>query len=329
MPGPKIGVVIHTTLRDQIFTPADIERLNALGDVRYTDAPTPLTVEAACHLLQDCEVGLGSWRTPYPNAELVTACQHLRLWEHAAGTVKHFFGPHLEGRDLTVASCKTAIADSVAELTLGEIILGLRQILPNAAANRLGAAPAPANHKGLFAATVGVLGASEVGKRVLRLLQPFGCRILLYDPTLTPEQAVALGATLVPDVLELCRNSDAITLHTPNIPACYHLLDAEAFAAMPDDAVFINTARGDCIDEAALIAELEKGRLFAFLDVTSPEPTAPNSPLRRLPNVVLNSHIAGLAAANIGKQAVDDIAAFLRGERPLCVVTADQLDYTA
>ena len=84
-----------------------------------------------------------------------------------------------------------------------------------------------------------------------------------------------------------------------------------------------------CIDEDALIAELAKGRLFAFLDVSAPEPAADDSPLRKLPNVVYSSHITGGPGTNIGRQAVDDIAAFLRGEQPTCVVTEDMLDRLA
>jgi len=329
MSRPRIGIVIHTKLRDQLFAPEDLERLHTLGEVRATDSPTPLSVEDACALLADCEIGLGSWGTPYPDARLMAACPQLRLWEHVAGTVKHMFGPHLEERELTIASCKTAIADSVAEMTLGQILLGLRRIFPNAEANRRGKTPPPADLKTLYGATVGVIGASEVGKRIIRLLRLFPCKILLTDPTVSESQAAALGATLESDLLTLCRASDVVTLHTPNIPACYHLLGAQEFGAMRADTVFINTARGDCIDEAALIAELEQGRLFAFLDVSSPEPPADDSPLRRLPNVVYTSHIAGPAAQNLGHQAVEDVASFLRGDRPLCVVTADQLAYTA
>jgi phosphoglycerate dehydrogenase-like enzyme len=127
----------------------------------------------------------------------------------------------------------------------------------------------------------------------------------------------------------LCTASDVVTLHTPALPSTARMLRAEHFQAMRDDAVFVNTARGLCIDEAALAVELAKGRLFACLDVTDPEPAAADSPLRRLPNVVLTSHIAGPAAFNLGAQAVDDIAAFLRGRKPLCVQTPDMLDRIA
>jgi phosphoglycerate dehydrogenase-like enzyme len=305
----RIGVVIHTRLCDKLFTPQDRRRLEKLGDVRWTDSPDPLTDVAAAALLADADVGVGSWGTPCPKSpELVAACPKLGLWEHVAGTVRHMFGPHVAGRKLAIASCKTAIADNVAEVTLGAIILGLRRLCENAAANRSGKAAWPAKMKGLYGSTVGVIGASEVGKRVIRLLAPFGCRLLLYDPFVTARQAAAMGVERVTDLLKLCRASDGVTLHTPALPSTAKLLRAAHFRAMRDDAVFINTARGMCVDEAALIRELAKGRLWAFIDVTDPEPAADDSPLRRLPNVVLTSHLAGLPWFNMGAQAVDDIA---------------------
>ena len=326
----KIGVVIHTDLRDQLFSPEDRSRLEGLGEVRWTDSPKPISVESAIELVRDADVGIGSWGTPSPKfPELVEACPRLRLWEHVAGTVKYMFGPHLEGRNLVIASCKTAIADCVAEMTLGEIILGLRRVFENAAANRRGPAAKPANLKVLYGATVGVVGASEVGKRVIRLLGPFRCRVLLYDPFLADCDAADLGAERASDLADLCARSDVVTLHTPALPATEKMLGEREFRAMRDDAVFINTARGACVDEAALAAELAKGRLFAFLDVSDPEPAPANSLLRRLPNIIYTSHIAGPATFNMGAQAVDDVAAFLAGRPPLCVVTPDQLERTA
>jgi len=328
----RIGVIIHTALRKNLFSPEDAGRLEKLGEVRWTDAADPLSDQAAAGLLMDCDVGVGSWGTPCPkSAELMAACPKLRLWEHVAGTVRHMFGPHLAGRRprLVIASCKTAIADCVAEMTLGQIIMGLRRACENAAANRAGPTGKPANLRVLYGSTVGVVGASEVGRRVIRLLRPFGCRILVYDPFITDKEAAKMGAARAKGLLELCRASNVVTLHTPALPSTAGLLGADHFRAMQGDAVFINTSRGSCIDESALVAELAKGRLFAFLDVTEPEPAAADSPLRKLPNVALTSHIAGPATFNLGAQAVDDIAAFLRGKRPLCVQTEDMLDRIA
>ena len=84
-----------------------------------------------------------------------------------------------------IASCKTAIADDVAEWTLGEIIVGLRQVPANAAANRAGIGAKPERIRVLSQSTVGIVGASEVGKRVAKRLESTGCRILIFDPFLS------------------------------------------------------------------------------------------------------------------------------------------------
>jgi phosphoglycerate dehydrogenase-like enzyme len=239
------------------------------------------------------------------------------------------FGPHLDGRDLAIATCAPAIAESVAEITLGCLIVGLKRLLPNAAANRNGRAPKPANGRSLMMSTIGIVGASQVGRRTIRNLRPHGCTILLYDPYVTADQAREVGAEKADDLLDLCRRSHAVALHTPALPATRHLMGSEQFRAMPDDGIFINNSRGECMDEAALIAELEKGRLTAFLDVSHPEPAADDSPLRRLPNVFYTSHIAGGVDWKIGRQVVDDAEAFLAGRRPTMVVTQDMLERMA
>jgi phosphoglycerate dehydrogenase-like enzyme len=325
----KIGVVVHQPLQDQVFSTQDRRRLESLGEVIWTDAQGPLPLEQAAKLLADCEIGVGTWGTVRPSAELLALCPKLRLWEHAAGTVRHMFGDHLKGRNLMIASCAPAIAENVAETTLGCLIVGLKRIIPNANDNRRGRTPKPPNARALASTTIGLIGASQVGRRVIRNLRPHGPTILLYDPFVTQAQAQELGAQKRDDLVDLCRQSNAVTLHAPNLPSTKGMLTAKHFQAMPDDCVFVNTARGDCVDEPALIEELQKGRLFAFLDVTSPEPAADDSPLRRLPNVILTSHIAGGADYKIGRQVVDDIASFLRGERPAMVVTEEMLDRVA
>ena len=321
----KIGVVVHRDLLEIIFSERDQQRLNSLGDVRWTQSPKPISVEQACELLADCEIGLGGWDTPYPNAALMAACPQLRLWEHAAGSVKKMFGPHLKGRDIMIASCNPALAECVAEATLGIIILGLKGYFEDVRKGRGQEVPPWTNSRTLYGVTIGVIGASTVGRKVIEYLKAFPCRIMLYDPFVSEDQAERMGVHLSAKLLELCGTSDVVTLHTPHLPSTNKLLAAEHFQAMKEDAIFINTSRGQCINQAALIAELQKGRLVAYLDVSDPEPAPPDSPLRHLPNVYYSSHITGGMDKRLGRQAVDDIAAFIRGESPLWVVTEEML----
>lgn len=326
---PRVGVLIEQPLRDRLIAPSDRRRLDRLGDVTWTESATPLTQQDAIEILADCHIALGSWKGPSPTPELLAACPRLALWEHAAGSVKYMFGPHLERSSLIVASCKPALADVVAEMTLGQIILGLRRAFENAEENRRAIVGHPPRLKVLMGSRVGVVGASLIGRRVVRLLQPFGCDILVYDPYVSADEIDRMGATKIDDLVTLCAASDVVTLHTPDIPATKNLIGAREIAAMKDDAIFINTARGACIDEGALVCALRDGRLLAFLDVSNPEPAPIDSALRRLPNVVYTSHIAGPPCFNLGRQAVNDIETFVAGGMPEYVVTADTLAATA
>ncbi|NLN27404.1 MAG: hydroxyacid dehydrogenase, partial [Firmicutes bacterium] len=107
-----------------------------------------------------------------------------------------------------------------------------------------------------------------------------------------------------------------------------HMFNRETFGLMKDDAIFINTARGSLVNEDDLIAELEKGRFWACLDVTDPEPPAADSPLRSLPNVTLTPHIAGSVNnghRRIGRYVTEEIERFVAGEPAVNPVLREQL----
>lgn len=325
----KVGVLIPANAQKELFSDEGRARLEKFAQVVWNDTDRQLNEEEASAFLEHCEVAVGSWRTAIPTRAILDRCRSLKLWEHAAGSVKHFFTDDLRGKELTIASCAPAIARTVSELVLGELIVGLRRILPNAQQNRTERGSKPVNPLYLAKATVGIIGASTVGRQVVGLLRPFGTKVLLYDPYMSAEAAAELGAVKAESLLELCAASDAITLHTPKTKETYHLLKEAEFRAMKDDAVFINSSRGDCIDEQALIGELQRGRLFAFLDVSSPEPADLNNPIRTLPNCVYTSHLAGGTSYYIGDQAIDDIEAYANGKRPRMAVDWSMLDRMA
>ena len=130
---------------------------------------------------------------------------------------------------------------------------------------------------------------------------------------------------------ELLRRADVVSLHAPAKPETVHMLNQERLALMKDEALLINTARGALIDEPALIRELEKGRFFAFLDVTDPEPPAADSPLRRLENVVVTPHSAGCIedCSRMGEMAVEELRRYFAGEPAVYQITRDMLHRVA
>jgi glyoxylate reductase len=112
--------------------------------------------------------------------------------------------------------------------------------------------------------------------------------------------------------------ADVVSLHVPLTAETRHLIDARALAAMKETAILVNTARGGVVDQAALVAALHEGRIAgAALDVTDPEPPAPDDPLLSAPNVLVVPHIASATHATRGRMAqmaVDNLLAGLAGE---------------
>ena len=129
----------------------------------------------------------------------------------------------------------------------------------------------------LYGKRVGVVAASLTGRAFIRLLQPFGCDVLVYDPYLSPERAAALGVRLVDDLGELMATCDVVSNHAPTTPETDGLISAGALARLRDGALFVNTARAAAIDYTALMAELQRGASGP------PSTSSPRAPGRRQP----------------------------------------------
>lgn len=143
----------------------------------------------------------------------------------------------------------------------------------------------------IYGKTLGIIGMGNIGKSVARRASACGMKIL-YNKRhrLTPEEEKEYNATFV-EVDELLRNSDYVSLHCPYTPETHHIIDEQAFQKMKDGAILINTARGACVDEAALVRALQSRKLFgAGLDVYEFEPKL-TPELYTLDNVVLSPHI--------------------------------------
>ncbi len=325
----KIGLLIRDELRQRLFSPQDLEALQDLGELLIYNGCENPSPETAAALLQDCAIAIGSWGSPHPGMPaLIEACPNLKLWEHVAGSVKHMFGPHLAGHPLQIASVKDAIAADVAEMVHGIMLLGQRRYFNM----RLSQAQQKADKQSvrtLFRSHVGVVGASAVGKQVIQRLHNSGAQVHLYDPYCTPAEARELQVTQHTDIVRMCQQLDIVTIHTPLLDATHHLLNKACFQALPDHALLINSSRGPCIDQHALQAELKRGRLTAFLDVTEPEPLPDNHPLLQLANCFITPHIAGPPSQRMGAQCVDDIRAYLNGAAPKALITEAMLEHIA
>lgn len=162
----------------------------------------------------------------------------------------------------------------------------------------------------LRAATVGLVGLGAIGRRVAELAQAFGARVLAHDPY--ADAAGAPGVQLV-GLPELLAESDVVSVHARLTEQSRGMFDDAAFATMRPGACFVNTARGELVDEAALARALDSGRLRgAALDVFSPEPPDLDGPLLGRPDVLATPHLAG-ASRQVAEDSVRRIAAAAKG----------------
>jgi phosphoglycerate dehydrogenase-like enzyme len=166
---------------------------------------------------------------------------------------------------------------------------------------------------GNYHRTIGLVGASRIGRRVAKMLQGFDFTVLVCDPFVKPDDPILAGAELA-DLDSLMARSDVVSIHAPALPSTRAMIGARQLKLMKTGAAFVNTARGALIDEAALIAELQTGRIHAVIDVTDPEVPAAGSPLYSLPNVFLTPHVAGAVGTErlrLGQMAIEEIERFV------------------
>lgn len=180
---------------------------------------------------------------------------------------------------------------SVSELVIAFAIVLLRHVIASNVEVRSGIWR---QHTGgcLSGCTVGIIGCGHVGKDLISLLKPFGCKILCYDETDFTEFYAEHNARAV-GLEDLLREADVVTLHVPLTESTENILNAQRLALMKSSAILINTARGNLVDEAALKAMLVTGRLAgAAFDVFAIEPPE-DAELLNLPNFLATPHIGG------------------------------------
>jgi lactate dehydrogenase-like 2-hydroxyacid dehydrogenase len=168
-------------------------------------------------------------------------------------------------------------------------------------------------------ATLGIVGFGRIGREMAKRARGFDMRVLVHDafPPSEEDQA-SLGVEAV-TMHTLLAEADFVTLHVNLTPETRHLMGPEALAAMKPTAILVNTSRGPVVDQVALAAGLRDGTIAAAaLDVTDPEPMAPDDPLLSLPNCLVVPHIASASRATRGlmaAMAAANLLAGVRGER--------------
>jgi D-3-phosphoglycerate dehydrogenase / 2-oxoglutarate reductase len=300
----------------------------AVGEVIYNSYGRPLKSAEIQPLIRDCDgfiAGLDEI-----NAAAIQAGTNLKVIARYGVGIDRVDLEAATRQGIVVTNTPGANSVAVAELTIGLILALARQLCHANQVTHLGEWPRISG-VGLNGKTVGLLGLGAIGFEVALRLNAFHCRVLTYDPYLTAERAARAGAEPVTlDVL--LREADFVSLHAPVTPGTTHIVNADFLARMKPGSFLVNTARGELVDETALVEALESGRLRgAALDCFQKEPPGADHPLLSLPQVIATPHSGAHtdeATFQMGHMALQDCLAVLRGERSEHVVNPQVFDRT-
>ena len=317
--------------RDSIYAPEQIAEIERL--VSLTDCCDSLgDLEQLRPVLAETEIILSGWGMMKLDSEFLNAAPHLRAVLYGAGSVRGLVTEEFWRRDILLTSAYAATAVPVIEYTLAAMIFGLKRTLQAASVVRESRTfRKPDGIRGAYGSAVGVIGAGMVGGGVLAQLRDYDVETFCCDPYLSDERAREVGTQRI-DLDEMFRTCDVVSLHAANIPATAGMITGQHFRSMKEGAVFINTARGRIIREVEMIEVLREGRIFAFIDVTDPEPPKPDSALYDFPNVFLTPHLAGSAGNEVHRQGayvLEELKRFLNGELPRYPVTEEMMQWMA
>ena len=269
--------------------------LGPMGETVYRKAD----VLAKPERFSEVEYIFSTWSMPvFSEEEIGAYFPKLKAVLYAAGSVQAFARPFLNcGAEVFSAWAANAIP--VAETALSLILLANKGYhmaafyCSRSADQRSKAWEYVAGNRGNYGAKVGILGAGMVGAQVCCFLKNHRLQVLVYDPFCPEEKANDLGVELA-SLERIFEECEVISNHLANNEQTKNMLDYSLFSRMHDNATFINTGRGAQVVEEDLVRALkEKRHCCAILDVTEPEPPAPDSPFYGMDNVILTPHLAG------------------------------------
>ncbi len=306
------------------------EERKLIGQMVQIDAPlqTSQSITSDPSALKDVDVILSGWGCPKLTKEFLARAPRLKAVFYGAGSIRYFVTDASWERGIIVTTAYEANDIPVAEFTLAQILLSLKGYWQHVHWFKQGGAwwdhrPAA----GGYGSTVGLISLGMIGRMVAEHLKRFDVHVLAYDPFVTQETAQKLNVDLCA-LDEIFMRSDVVSLHTPWLPETERMITGKHFASMKTGASFINTARGAIVREDEMAAVLkERPDLYALLDVTYPEPPAPDSPLLQLPNVVITPHLAGPDSPECkrnGQYMVAELKRYLNGEPLHFAITREQ-----
>jgi D-3-phosphoglycerate dehydrogenase len=311
------------------FSKAHIDRLKKAG-CEVTNNPT-VKAEELPGLIGPYKILVV--RGKHVTAQTLAAANELVLVLRAGAGVNTIDVKAASDRGIYVSNCPGKNAIAVAELVFGLLLALDRRIADNVVSLRAQKWNKKEFSKadGVFGKTLGVVGVGQVGREVIIRAQAFGLRVIAWSRSLTPQKADELGVEHCDSVDEVFQRADIVSLHCALTPETRKLVDAERLGLMKPNAILINTARGELVDQAALRTALETGSIRAGLDVFDPEPEDGTGefkdPILNRPNLYATHHIGASteqAQAAIAEEAVRIIETFVKTGQVLNCVNLAQ-----
>ena len=325
----KLAILVNQPMYEKTFEKEDIKYLKKYVDIINENSyPKSVDQEYMCEYLAEADIAFSCWGTPKFSKQVLDKAPRLKLILHAAGTPKAIVTDEVWDRHIRVATAGPIIARDVAETALGGIIYWLKQFkeyerivrekewdtkydtINKNPVDELKSYTKRLNSR----LKVGIIGASFVGRSMIKILKPFGVQILLHDPYFRENRVDQLGVKLatLEEIAEAC---DVVSVHSPSIEETNNTITKGFFHKLKDGCVFINTARGSIVNQKDLVEELKKNRIYAYIDVFEKEPIPCDSELLGLENVLLTPHISGGHTVNggfeRGRYVIDQVVDYI------------------
>lgn len=302
-----------------------LAELRSIADVTVNphdrDLPTAELIEAAA----GCEVIVAHRSTP-GEAAVFETLPHLVAFLRTAVDISTIDVDAASAAGVLVGRADKSFVASTAELALALILDVLRNVSESTVDYRSGAEPAQRPGAQLRGRTAGVVGYGAIGRYLADALRSLGVTVVVHDPHV---DATTDGFEQV-SFADLLARSDIVLPLAASTPDTFHLIDADALDAMRPGAVLVNVSRGELLDEAAVAAALDSGRLAGLgMDVGQAADQRPSPALAARPRVVATPHLGGLTPENADAQAlssVEQVRAMLLGEIPPRTVNAEHAD---
>lgn len=238
------------------------------------------------------------------NKALMAACPDLQVAARCGVGLDNVDVKEATLRKIKVVNAPGANAATIAEHTLSLMLMLQRNLYQSINEVKSGNWDARSHFQGdeLNGKTLGILGMGNIGKKVAKLADAFGMKVIYWSKNAVKSKYKFVSFE---DVL---KKSDVVSIHLPYFPELHHLIDEKAFSMMKPNALLINTARGTLIDQAVLFKALENKTIAGFgADVLATEPPAPNDPLLTHPKALITAHVGSLTATTYTQMCVSTV----------------------